>query len=60
MVFFDPLDHQMPTDEPVELASISKLGAQWKVIHEFKPIEYFEPADRPLPIGLGVKFGMPA
>ena len=59
MVFFDPEEHQnLPTDEPVELASIPKLGAEWKIIHEFKPTEYFKPGDRHL--GLGVIFGMPA
>ena len=39
LVFFDADEHQI-TDKPVLLASIPRLEAQWKIIHEFKPTEY--------------------
>ena len=35
LVFFDPEEHQI-TDKKVLLASIPKLEAQWKIIHEIK------------------------
>ena len=41
LVFFDPKEHQI-TDKKVLLASIPKLEAQWKIIHEIKTTGYPE------------------
>ena len=38
MVFFDTEEYQIK-DEGVELVAIPKLGTQWKIIHDFKPME---------------------
>ena len=43
MVFFDTEEHQIrtPDDERVHLARIPKLSAQWKIIYDFQPTEYW-------------------
>ena len=38
LVYFDTEEYQIK-DEGVELVAISKLGTQWKIIHDFKPME---------------------
>ena len=51
LVFFDPEEHQI-TDKQVLLASVPKLEAQWKIIHEFKPTGYpqlHQDPDTPFP-----------
>ena len=36
LVFFDTEEHQISAKK-VTLAKITKLGNQWKIIHDFKP-----------------------
>ena len=51
LVFFDSEEHQI-TDKQVLLASVPKLEAQWKIIHEFKPTGYpqlHQDPDTPFP-----------
>ena len=65
MVFFDTQEHRIP-DPGIQLAKIPKLGSQWRVIHDFKPTEYFPSSALSLlvrldkPIGgwwsLGIRF----
>ena len=45
MRYFDLGEHVMnvPGHAVSTLARIPKLGAQWKVIHEFNPTEYLQP-----------------
>ena len=45
MRYFDLGEHVMnvPGHAESTLARIPKLGAQWKVIHEFNPTEYLQP-----------------
>ena len=38
------------------LAIIPKLEAQWKIIHEFKPTEYFQNTQR-VYLSLGIRYG---
>ena len=44
LVYFDTVEYQI-TNEWEIIAKIPKLGGQWKVIHDFKPTEYRQPAD---------------
>ena len=39
LVFFDTEEHQIREDGRL-LATIPRLGRQWKIIHDFKPTEY--------------------
>ena len=65
MVYFDTQEHRIP-DPGIQLAKIPKLGSQWRVIHDFKPTEYFPSSALSLlvrldkPIGgwwsLGIRF----
>ena len=39
MVFFDTEEHQI-TEVGIHLATIPKLGPQWRILYDFKPTEY--------------------
>ena len=62
LVFFDLEEHQIPSDKKL-LAKVSKLGTQWKVIHEFKATEYLQETEidrfKQTPTGLCMAGGRP-
>ena len=39
MVFFDTEEHQI-REVGIPLATIPKLGPQWRILYDFKPTEY--------------------
>ena len=41
LVFFDTEEYQIPSQNECEyLATVPKLGPQWKIIHDLKPTNY--------------------
>ena len=57
MRYFDLGEHVTNVPAVSTLARIPKLGAQWKVIHEFNPTEYLQPGLQGLSrIAIWVKF----
>ena len=52
LVYFDTAEHK--TSEAGAIAKIPKLGAEWKIIHEFKPTENIQDGQA---VGLSVVRG---
>ena len=45
LIYFDTEEYEATEKRGVTLATIAKLGPQWKIIHGFKPTEYLQPVD---------------